>query len=378
MALVAHDIHDSGGMERAFAELLRHAAGEYEFTVYSSTLAPDLRELVKWERIAVPRRPFALKFAAFFALAGVRLGEGRHDLVHTLGAIVPNRADLATIQFCHRGYVAKLRRLAPAATRPLRRLNRGAARLLALSAERWCYRRSRLRLFAAVSPGVERELATYYPAIRTSITPNGLDVARYLPDETAREDVRAQEGMGADDVALLFVGGDWDRKGLALAIDALAIAGARERLTLWVVGPGDRRRYGRLAARLGVDTRVRFFGPRQDAERFYQAADIFVFPTQYETFSLVAYEAAASGLPIVATRVSGIEDLVDGSTGLLVDRNAASVAAAIDSLATDPQARERMGRAARSRASEYTWERSSRSVTRLYRELLDRSGGAAL
>jgi UDP-glucose:(heptosyl)LPS alpha-1,3-glucosyltransferase len=116
-----------------------------------------------------------------------------------------------------------------------------------------------------------------------------------------------------------------------------------------------------------VSGRLRFFGPRVDVERFYQASDVFVFPTQYETFSLVAYEAAATGLPVVATRVSGIEDLVvDGRTGFVVRRDTEDIAAALLQL-VQAQVRSRIGAEARSRATEYTWQRSVASVLSAYR-----------
>jgi glycosyltransferase involved in cell wall biosynthesis len=374
VALVAHDIHDGGGMERAFAELLRRASPRYDFTVYASSLAADLRPLVEWRRIPTPARPFPLKFSVFFFTAGFRLYGARADVVHTLGAIAPNRADLATIQFCHAGYVAKLGRLTPGTPRPLHRLNRGISRLLALAAERWCYRASRLHYFACVSQGVRKELASHYPTIASALTPNGVDIDRYKPDASRREKTRNEEAVEDGETLCLFVGGDWDHKGLEIAIRALALARPPEhRLRLWIVGRGDRRRYEQVAAEQGLAPRVRFFGPRDDTERFYQAADILVFPTQYETFSLVAYEAAACCLPVVATKVSGIEDLVvDGESGFLVERTPEAVAGALVRLAVDPELRARMGREGRRRASAYTWGPSVDSIERVYEQLLSR------
>jgi glycosyltransferase involved in cell wall biosynthesis len=373
VALVAHDIHDGGGMERAFAELLRRASPHYDFTVYASSLAADLRPLVAWRHIPTPARPFPLKFSVFFFVAGLRVRGTGADLIHTLGAVVPNRAHLATIPFCHAGYVAKLGRLTPDTSGPLQRLNRGISRSLALAAERWCYRRSRLQLFAPVSQGVREELASHYPAIPSALTPNGVDTDRYKPDPGRRASMRGEESVENGEIVCVFVGGDWDRKGLELAIEALALANAEERgLRLWVVGRGDRHRYEQLAVKHGLAQRVRFFGPRNDAERFYQAADVLVLPTEYETFSLVAYEAAASCLPVLATRVSGIEDLVaDGESGFLVERRAEAVADALVRLALDPELRVRMGREGRRRASAYTWERSVDSVVRVYEQLLN-------
>jgi glycosyltransferase involved in cell wall biosynthesis len=144
---------------------------------------------------------------------------------------------------------------------------------------------------------------------------------------------------------------------------------------LWVVGQGREGRFRSLARELDVADRVRFFGRRLDVERFYQAADVFVLPSLYETFSLAAHEAAASGLPLVATRVSGVADLIgDGEAGVLVERNASDVARALASLAVDPERRSQLGRVARARASEFTWGRSVDGVAALYRDIVAESG----
>jgi len=84
VALVAHDVHDGGGMERALAELIRHAHDEVDFLVISRTLAADLEPLVTWRRIRVPARPFPLKFLGFYVLGGLATARYRtRRLVHT-------------------------------------------------------------------------------------------------------------------------------------------------------------------------------------------------------------------------------------------------------------------------------------------------------
>jgi glycosyltransferase involved in cell wall biosynthesis len=381
VALVAHGIHDQGGMERAFFELVRQGHRDCRFVVIAAELAPELRPLVEWKRIRVPMRPVPLKFVLFLAVAAVRLARTRADLVHTMGAIVPNRADLACVQFCNAGFREFVRGRELEGRPPLRRLNTGIARALGHSMERWWYGSGRVRTLAAVSPGVRRELERHYPGVRVEITPNGVDPRRLKPDAEARRELRAEQGLGEEDLVALFVGGDWDHKGLAVAIEAMerAAKAGIERLHLWVVGRGDDARFGELASRHGVAGRVRFFGPRRETERFFQAADVFVLPTLYETFSLVAYEAAASGLPIVATRVNGIDDLIgDGEAGLVVERSSEAVAAALVRLAADPAERARMGGAGRRRAETFTWERSVSSVLEMYRSLAPAAFPAAV
>lgn len=370
VALVAHDIHDRGGMERAFRELVVRAPPHVRFVVVASTLSPELEAHAEWRRVPAPRRPMPLKMIVFAVLGGVRLRRVRADLVHTLGAIVPNRADVTTVQYCHAGHVELTGRLSPEGMPVLRRANTALKRILALAGERWCYRPARLRVLAAVSRGVAREVERHYPGVRVAITPNGVDVERFHPDAEARAALRRELDLADETFVALFVGGDWERKGLDVAIEGMAAAGVAG-AELWVVGRGDSRRFDQLAGARGV--RVRFFGARDDAERFLQAADVFVLPTLYETFSLVAYEAAASEVPVVATRVSGIDELLDGDgAGVVVERDAAEVGAALARLAADSGLRRALGAAGRRRASAFTWERSVDSVFDLYGTLRER------
>jgi glycosyltransferase involved in cell wall biosynthesis len=373
ITLVAHGIHDDGGMERAFAELIRRMASRYRVLVVSSELAPSLRPLVEWRRVPVPRRPFPLRLLMFFLLGGMRLRGARSDLIHTLGAIVPNRSDLAQIQFCHAGFVAATNHLGPAEAPRLRRLNTSMARLLSLGLERWSYRPGRLRRFLAVSDGVATELKRHYPGIPVTVASNGVDLERYKPDSAARSQMRASEGVPADAVIALFVGGDWDRKGLPIILRA--VAGAGEML-LWVIGSGDKDRFEGLARELGITDRIRLFGSRSDGERFYAAADIFCVASSYETFSIATHEAAASGLPIVASPVSGVTELMgDDQAGFLVERTVEGFRHALVRLAANPALRARLGSAGRQRVGQFTWDASAAAVLDVYREILN--GAAA-
>jgi UDP-glucose:(heptosyl)LPS alpha-1,3-glucosyltransferase len=193
--------------------------------------------------------------------------------------------------------------------------------------------------------------------------------------------MRLEGNVGSDEVVALFVGGDWIRKGVAIAIEGIALA-AREcdvPLRLWVVGRGEAQRYRRVAEIEGVSDRVTFFGPRSDTEPFFQAADVFVFPTLYEAFPLAALEAAACGLPLVVTAVNGVEELLggDGDSGIVVDRTPESVAQALVRLADSPGLRALMGQAARVRAQEFTWPCSVESILDTYSALSPFPGAAA-
>jgi glycosyltransferase involved in cell wall biosynthesis len=371
VTIAAHEVHDDGGMEAAMAHVVRHARHDYDVTVVTARLDPELRAGVRWRRVRLPRSPVALRIVAFALQAAPVLDAEHADLVHTLGALVPNRADLATVQYCHAGVPADAR-TAGADLGRARRVHTQLAHRVSLAAERWCYRPSRLRRAAAVSPGVADEFAAAYPGIPVSITPNGVDLERFAPDPAVRAAVRADAGVGPDDVVVLFVGGDWVRKGLAIAIAAVGrLARAGAPVHLWVVGRGDVEQHRALATAAGLDGRITFFGFRSDRERFFRAADVFTLPTVYETFCIAAFEAAAAELPIVMTRVNDVGALVrDGTGGALVDRDPDALADALAPFVADPARRAADGRAVRARAEHYTWDASAASVLDLYRDLV--------
>jgi len=372
VALVAHDIHGHGGMERACAELVGRACAEVDFVVIAANLAPELRPLVRrWVHVRVPPRPFPLKFVLFWLFAGRALRRVDADLVQTVGAIVPNRVDIAVVQHCHAGQRVALGGFAPSTMSGLRRINTSIARRMALLAERYCYTPSRVRALAASNDGLAGELKFHYPKVPINIVPNGVGPELMRPSAATREIKRAEFSVAAGTTVALFLGGDWHRKGLPLILEALSLLEEDQDLILWVVGQGNCAQMERVADDLGVRHRIDFIGQVPEVLPFYQAADLFMLASSYETFSIPCFEAAACGLPIIVTEVHGAADLVrDGGGGILVERTPESVASALGRLARSPELRHQMGTEARRRASAYTWQRSVDSMIELYHELL--------
>jgi glycosyltransferase involved in cell wall biosynthesis len=350
LVLVAENLDGRGGMDRVHAELIKSLSHKWDITVISATMPLELRELVKWHRIPLPRRPAPLRYICFCVLGGLRLRSLR-GLVHVAGAVVPNRADIASVHLCHAGLVAATGRLAPANAPLARRLNTTVNRFLALAAERWCYRPTRLRRFHAVSNGVADELRTHYPGVPITVIPNAVDTDRYQPDSTIRERIRREQGVPDTTVVALFVAADWDHKGLDIAIDGVALASREcEALELWVVGSGDQSRFADRAATAGIATRIRFFGWQADPSDFYKASDIFVLPSRYEADPLVALEAAACCLPVVATAVNGVVELLgDAQAGMIIERDRDDLARALAALAVSADLRRSLGAEGRKR-----------------------------
>ena len=183
----------------------------------------------------------------------------------------------------------------------------------------WMLGGGRYRRIVAISERVRQQLKQYYhvPDERIVTIPNGINLARFNPrNAQSRADVRRGFGVPPDVPLVLFVGSQYRLKGLEFAIRALVEM--KTKACLLVVGNDRTAPFKRLAEQLGVSDRVIFAGARTDLPRIYPAADAFVLPTLYETFALVCLEAMASGLPVLASPVGGIEDyLRDGVNGFI-------------------------------------------------------------
>lgn len=169
-------------------------------------------------------------------------------------------------------------------------------------------------------------------------------------------------------------------KGLDLAIEAIAALADGIRPELVIAGgpttghdeyPADLCDHARAH---GLAGGIRFLGPqsREDLAELLRGARMLIVPSHSETYGLVALEAAASGIPVVATASGGlIEAVDDGVTGLLVDsRNPAAWTDAVSRLLEDDALAARLGTAGRARAEHFTWDRTAAATAEVYTRLL--------
>lgn len=198
----------------------------------------------------------------------------------------------------------------------------------------------------------------------------GIDLDTFTP---AKRDMdwRRSLGLADDDMVIAFVGRLVKEKGLvpyADTINLLAERGLKTRAL--VIGDGPERQA--IEARLpnGV-----FVGHQSgnDLQRAYASADVFLNPSQTETFGNVTLEAMASGVPPVCVSATGTNNLVqDGKTGLLTPApDAALFADAIETLVLDPTRRMELAQAARAFTSAFDWDEILAEVVSSYREILD-------
>jgi UDP-glucose:(heptosyl)LPS alpha-1,3-glucosyltransferase len=174
-------------------------------------------------------------------------------------------------------------------------------------------RRSAARVIAN-SHMVKTEIAQLYgyPATHIDLVPNGVPVEQFRAAADQRAHTRSELGLTDNDIAVLFVGSGWERKGLRFAIRAVE-ALRDERVRLLVAGKGNQETFGSPA--------VRFLGVRHDLSALYAAADVFLLPTIYDPFSNASLEAIAAGIPVITTRANGCaEIMVEGQHGSIVER----------------------------------------------------------
>ncbi len=182
-----------------------------------------------------------------------------------------------------------------------------------------------------------------YPAERIDLIYTGVPSEIFSHTEVRRFEQRRALNLGEEDVALLFAGSGWERKGLHEAIAACS----ELKLRLLVAGRGEERKF--------KAANVQFLGVVGDMPALYAAADIFILPTFYDPFSNACLEALASGLPVITTRDNGFSEIIeDGVHGSIVDR-ATNTAALSDAIKfwCDEAAREKARPEIIARASQF-------------------------
>lgn len=169
-----------------------------------------------------------------------------------------------------------------------------------------------------------RQASQYFkvPEEKISVIYNGVDHAAFHPGLRRKHNLALRQKLriAENAVVILFVAGNFRRKGLWYLIDALPfLREKREDIKLVVVGRGNSSRYRRRADQLGVGERLLFSGETDTIAHFYGMGDLLVLPTAYDPFSNVCLEALACGIPAITTSENGAAEIIKpGETGVVV------------------------------------------------------------
>lgn len=202
----------------------------------------------------------------------------------------------------HKLWLERRVRHEPAWRAPLRFLNHKHRELLEL--ERALFQRGGARHVIANSQLVKREIITEfaYPEDQITVIYNGLPDVHFKRKPGTRLDMRHDWGLRENDIALLFPGSGWERKGLKYAIQAISRI-ANRNVRLLVAGKGKKPVFS--------SNNIKFLGPVTDMQSLYVAADLLVLPTVYDPFSNACLEALSYGMPVITTVTNGFAEIIE-------------------------------------------------------------------
>ncbi len=207
-----------------------------------------------------------------------------------------------------------------------------------------------------------------------SVIPNGLDLERF--ENLSRDEMRGKLQAKAGEKLVIFVGRFRPDKGVRYLIEAMEIIrqkGQPVKLILGGEGP-EEENLKQLVEQLNLGSCINFIGqiPNEKVPQYMVAAHVFALSSLSEGFPNVVLEAMASGLPIVASKVGGLTEIVrDAENGFLVEpKNPEQMAEKVSLLLNNDDLRQRISRNNKEKVKEYSWGSAVSKLERLYQSLL--------
>jgi len=276
---------------------------------------------------------------------------------------------------CHREWLEQRKKFLSPVKRFFLTLNPFHNLILAL--EKRLFEKNGCRKIIAISQMVKQDIQKHYKVAedKIAVVYNGVELQRFHPNNKTLFRKAVRENLCIpDDVALiLFVGSGFERKGLKFLLQSLQFLRS-DNWRLLLMGKGNWERYLSFAPD-GGRKKIYTLEPRDDIEKYYAAADIFVLPSIYEPFGNACLEALATGLPIVVSAHSGAAEILrPGENGMVV-RNSADPKEIADRINTlfDPDVRETVGRNGRLLAEQFTQEKNLAGMMKIYEEIIKTS-----
>jgi UDP-glucose:(heptosyl)LPS alpha-1,3-glucosyltransferase len=281
VALAFPGCHRRGGVERIIFECARFLALRgHDTNVFAAEWEPDETAPVRYHSVPMLRQPRFLQGQSFYRNCRQLLATFDHDVLNTHGVVCPP-GGVHWVQSLHVAWLDRCRQFRRPFSKAwaLQRLNPLHPILLRLEAEH--FRSRRYAKIIATTAHVRDDLARYYgvPESDVVIIPNGFSATEFNPQRRAelRPQMRARLGLRGDDIALLFVANELERKGYDTILSALRILGRKD-LRLLVVGRPPVGEVRRRAEAAGVGESVIACGPTSTVGNFHAAADLFVLP----------------------------------------------------------------------------------------------------
>jgi len=359
-----------GGAERLVYELTERLARttDHEFTVFANRwkAAPDSRVVFR----KIPRFPLSrsLRPLLFAWMVQRAVRTGRFDLVHAHDRVF--HADIVSLVCTpHRNWVRDIRK------KKISLFDRSM-----IAVEKRMLASGQNTFFLPISSITRDAFEREYRSLpgKWQIMPPGVDFRSFSsPDRRdCRAEVRERHGLDHCDFLVLFVGMNFELKGLDTVMASVAAARARTpraNIGLIVVGKGNEEKYRAKANQLGIGEAVAFAGPvSAKIERYYRAADTLMILSDTDTFGMVVLEAMAAALPVIIGPEVGARDLIENAKNgfVLAHRHDAEGAARhLGDLSVDGR-QQNVADLAQRTASSYDWKVRVDEMAAIYGEKL--------
>ncbi len=356
-----------GGGERFVFELTERLANipGYEIHVFSNKWRSE-SDHITFHKIPIITFPKWLTSISFAYLANRKIAKMGFDLIHSHDRIF--KSNVVTLHSIpHRTWVRDIRQ-----KRWPSLFDHGTS-----WTEKQMYKYSGCQMFLPVSNLVKIKLLETFKIDERKIRVihPGVDVERFQSaNPYNRQEIRDAFGISEADFLILFVGMNFEVKGLDSLLSAIALlksAYDNDQVKVLVVGKGNNKKYKALAHKLGIGEQLIFSGVRNDIEKIYQAGDILVMLSKFDTFGMVVTEAMAASLPVIISDKVGAKDLViQGENGFVVDREDVKMISSKINLMLNKEKRLEMGKKANNTALNNTWEQMTLKVLNVYEALL--------
>ncbi len=210
-----------------------------------------------------------------------------------------------------------------------------------------------------------------------SVIPSGIDISNFAKDDNKRGELRDKYGVKEDEILMVTASRVVEEKNIDFLVNSFKlIRGRNQKARLMIIGEGAAKQdLEDLTAKLELGDSVIFTGLLDKSEMMghYEAGDIFVFASLTETQGLVAVEAMASGLPVVAIKASGIEDMVkSGQDGILTDNDNENFTDNALRLIEDEELRKKMSKQAIENSYTFSIEPWTEKIVNLYQKLINK------
>lgn len=382
IAMVRQRYTDFGGAERytaALAGYLLKAGHEVHIFAHEWRRGEDDSHDtgIIFHQVPMLKGLSVFEVISFAANTRRLLKQERFDIIHSFERTAYQDVYRAG-DGCHREWLIQRKKIDHWSKRIINRLN--PLHIALLTIEKRIFAEGNYRMIIANSERGKREIMHHYnvPSEKVQVVYSPVDPDRYRVNTPEESRIRLRESLAIPltDKVLIFVGSGFRRKGLRATMEALSQLDPAIRLI--VVGKDRLRPYRTLARRLGIEKRVHFTGPVVHTEQYYNASDLFVFPTIYEPFSNVCLEAMTAGLPVVTSRINGASEIIrEGKNGFIVENpvDAHEIAVKIQKgLALNRSSLEEFNSEL---LAGFSWKGHMEKILNIYRDIVVNAGGNA-